>query len=253
MTKSSGVGGNYIIVIYSAEQTYRVPSYVSTGNWVHHKIVIPDGVIVDAISIDYRGRRSCKIRNIQLERGTTETAYTPHTKEQITTGFPELHSAGTAYDVIDFDGGEIRRNVGVMDLGTLNWRYATEYGWWKTESMVGQIATPTYSKDRPNAISDKFEVVVQDDNFKKPGLSVWTSGGISIKDDKIQSVEDLSGAVLQYELATPTTEPVTIPEPLQEWLPVEPGGTVTFKNADESKQLPVPNGVSWVRKLNEVE
>ena len=53
--------------------------------------------------------------------------------------------------------------------------------------------------------------------------------------------------------ATQTTEPVAIPEALQEWLPVEPGGTVTFKNADESKQLPVPNAVSWVRKLNEVE
>lgn len=48
-------------------------------------------------------------------------------------------------------------------------------------------------------------------------------------------------------------KPVTIPEPLQEWLPVEPGGTVTFRNADDSKQLAVPNAVSWVRKLDEVE
>lgn len=63
----------------------------------------------------------------------------------------------------------------------------------------------------------------------------------------------MSGATLYYELATPTTEPVTIPEALQEWLPVEPGGTVAFLNADESKQLAVPNGVSWVRKLDEVE
>ncbi len=68
-----------------------------------------------------------------------------------------------------------------------------------------------------------------------------------------QLITSLSGSVLQYELATPTTEPVTIPEALQEWLPVEPGGTVTFRNADESKQLAVPNAVSWVRKLNEVE
>ena len=58
---------------------------------------------------------------------------------------------------------------------------------------------------------------------------------------------------IYFELATITTEPVTIPEALQEWLPVEPGGTVTFRNADESKQLAVPNAVSWVRKLNEVE
>lgn len=58
---------------------------------------------------------------------------------------------------------------------------------------------------------------------------------------------------MYYESATPTTEPVAIPEALQEWLPVEPGGTVTFRNSDETKQLAVPNAVSWVRKLDEVE
>jgi len=63
----------------------------------------------------------------------------------------------------------------------------------------------------------------------------------------------LSGVTLYFEKVTPTTEQVTIPEPLQEWLQVEAGGTVTFRNADESKQLAVPNGVSWVRKLDEVE
>ena len=39
---------------------------------------------------------------------------------------------------------------------------------------------------------------------------------------------------------------------LTDWIEVEPGGTVTFQNSDESKQLPVPNAVSLVRKLDEV-
>lgn len=65
-------------------------------------------------------------------------------------------------------------------------------------------------------------------------------------------MEKYGNDYIYFELETPTTEPVAIPEPLQEWLPVEPGGTVTFRNADESKQLAVPNAVSWVRKLNEV-
>lgn len=55
-----------------------------------------------------------------------------------------------------------------------------------------------------------------------------------------------------YETKSDELTDVTIPEALTEWLPVEAGGTVTFQNADESKQLPVPNAVSWVRKLNEV-
>ena len=55
-----------------------------------------------------------------------------------------------------------------------------------------------------------------------------------------------------YETESDELADVTIPEALTEWLPVEPGGTVTFQNSDDTKQLPVPNAVSWVRKLDEV-
>lgn len=42
--------------------------------------------------------------------------------ETITTGFPELRSAGTAHDVIDMDGGQVIRNVYTVELETLVWR-----------------------------------------------------------------------------------------------------------------------------------
>lgn len=172
--------------------------------------------------------------------------------ETITTGFPVLHSAGAAHDEIDMDSGAIQRNVGTVDLGSLSWSYSDKYGWWTSNSMTGQIVAPVFSSLAANAICNRFEIVKQDENYTKPGVSVWTSGTISVKSDEIKSAEDLSGVTLYFEKATPTTEQVAIPEPLQEWLPVEPGGTVTFRNADESKQLAVPNSVSWVRKLNEV-
>ena len=173
--------------------------------------------------------------------------------ESITTGFPELHSAGIAHDEIDMDSGAIRRNVGTVDLGSLSWRYSDKYEWLESNSMIGQIVAPAFSSLAANAICNRFEIVKQDENYTKPGVSVWTSGKISVKSDEIKSAEDLSGVTLYFEKATPTTEQVAVPEPLQEWLPVEAGGTVAFQNADESKQLPVPNAVSWVRKLNEVE
>lgn len=173
--------------------------------------------------------------------------------ESITTGFPELHSAGIAHDEIDMDSGAIRRNVGTVDLGSLSWSYSDKYEWLESNSMIGQIVAPAGSSLAANAICNRFEIVKQNDNYIKPGVSVWTSGKISVKSDEIKSAEDLSGATFYYEKATPTTEEVTIPEALTEWLPVEPGGTVTFRNTDESKQLAVPNAVSWVRKLDEVE
>lgn len=173
--------------------------------------------------------------------------------ESITTGFPELHSAGIAHDEIDMDSGAIRRNVGTVDLGSLSWSYSDKYEWWESNSMIGQIVAPAGSSLAANAIFNRFEIVKQNDNYIKPGVSVCTSGKISVKSDEIKSAEDLSGVTLYFEKVTPTTEQVTIPEALQEWLPVEPGGTVTFRNADELKQLAVPNAVSWVRKLDEVE
>lgn len=248
----ANAGLNSRIELFSGETRFLAPKLESTGEWMHHNINIPSGMVIDRIVVNYASRGMCKIKNIQLERGTTETAYSPHTKQSLSTGFPELHSAGTAHDEIDLDSGAIRRNVGTVDLGSLSWRYSDKYEWWTSNSMTGQIVAPAFSSLAANAICNRFEIVKQDENYTKPGVNVWTSGTISVKSDEIKSAEDLSGVTLYFEKATPTTEQVTIPNPLQEWLPVEPGGTVTFRNADESKQLAIPNAASWVRKLDEV-
>ena len=58
--------------------------------------------------------------------------------------------------------------------------------------------------------------------------------------------------MLYYELAKEVITDIEIPIELTDWLEVEAGGSVTFHNADETKQLAVPNAVSWVRKLDEV-
>ena len=173
--------------------------------------------------------------------------------ETITTGFPELRSASTAHDEIDMDGGEIRRSVGVVDLGTLDWTYNSEY-----KFML--VAVDGKRAGHKNLIISRYnlspnELWQQDTDGVYGGNE--QNNTIYVKDlnysDPAAFKVAIRGVMLHYELATPTTEPVTIPEALTEWLPVEPGGTVTFRNADESKQLPVPNAVSWVRKLNEVE
>ena len=177
--------------------------------------------------------------------------------ETITTGFPELKSAGTAHDVIDMDGGQVIRNVYTVELETLVWNRSDNT--FRAVLPAKAKASGNYNT-KNNELCNKYEPITMNDLFAgnvgiatNPinGEDVWIFD--SAYETPEQLVASLSGAVLHYELATPTTEPVTIPEPLQEWLPVEPGGTVTFKNADESKQLAVPNAVSWVRKLNEVE
>ena len=92
--------------------------------------------------------------------------------ESITTGFPELHSAGIAHDEIDMDSGAIRRNVGTVDLGSLSWSYSDKYEWLESNSMIGQIVAPAFSSLAANAICNRFEIVKQDENYTKPGERV---------------------------------------------------------------------------------
>lgn len=247
----ANVGLNSRIELFSGKTRFLALTLESTGKWMHHNINIPSGTVIDRIVVNYVSRGMCKIKNIQLERGTTETAYSPHTKESLSTGFPELKSAGTAHDEIDMDGGTIQRNVGAVDLGTLTW---DNNGTFEDGNVQFNARVPGRAYTT-NGLCDKFE---KSETNALGTYTLRTTGDQIVftapKGTEIHAfVESMSGATLYYELATPTTEPVTIPEPLQEWLPVEAGGTVTFQNADESKQLAVPNAVSWVRKLNEVE
>ena len=150
------------------------------------------------------------------------------------------------------DGGAIRRNVGTVDLGTLDWTYNSEYKF-MLATVDGKQAGPK------NLIMPRYnlspnELWQQDSDGVYGGSD--QNNTIYIKDlnysDQAAFKVAIKGVMLHYERATPTTEQVAIPEPLQEWLSVEPGGTVTFRNSDETKQLAVPNAVSWVRKLDEV-
>lgn len=247
----ANAGLNARIELFSGETRILPRNLESTGEWIRHKINIPSGTVIDRIVVDYASRGMCKIKNIQLERGTTETAYSPHTNQSLSTGFPELNSAGTAHDVIDLDGGAIRRNVGTVDLGSLTWDNNGTFEDGNVQ-FIAKIPGRAYTG---NGLCDRFEK--SEDNALGTYTLRTTGDQITFaapEGTEINAfIESVNGATLYYELATPTTEQVAIPEALQEWLPVEPGGTVTFRNADESKQLPVPNAVSWVRKLNEVE
>ena len=248
-----GSNARFKFVMNSGNLIYR--PHESDGSWKHHSVYLPEDVYT--IYIDYTQRASCEIKNIQLERGTVETSYSPHTKQSITTGFPELRSALAAHDYIDMDGGQAVRNVYTVELSTLQWLKNSDN---RFRALLPSPAKPagTYNL-KNNELCNTYESKTLNElfaNMKGIATQPTTGDSVFIYDDAYDTVEQLvtalSGAVLQYELATPTTEQVAIPEPLQEWLPVEPGGTVTFQNADDSKQLAVPNAVSWVRKLDEV-
>ena len=192
--------------------------------------------------------------------------------ETITTGFQELRSAMAAHDYIDMDGGKVHRKIksARIDGGTPIYSVRTDQ-----DNCCRVVFTPESSpgiviSEEPtiptNIISDKLATITHNNYWSADaytGIEAYpgyASISMRLQDrtdldtkDKVSAWLAENPTTVYYEIESEEFEDVTIPEALQEWLPVEAGGTVTFRNADESKQLAVPNAVSWVRKLDEVE
>lgn len=193
--------------------------------------------------------------------------------ETITTGFPELRSAMAAHDYIDMDGEKTHRKIKSVRIDGDTPIYGVSVDTdanccrivFENQLTPGIIGSKN-EKVKSNIISDRLATISHadywDNSLRASGINVYESlqavcfrlhDRVDI-DTKEKAKEWLAEnpTTVYYEINPEEVADVQIPEPLQEWLPVEAGGTVTFRNADESKQLPVPNAVIWVRKLNEV-
>lgn len=263
-----GANVRFKFAMDSGNLIYR--PHESDGSWKHHSVYLADDV--HTIYVDYTQRASCEIKNIQLERGTTETAYSPHTKQTITTGFPELRSALAAHDYIDMDGGKVNRKIKAVRIAGETPIHSVRTD---QDNCCRVVFTPELSpgiviSEDPaipaNIISDKLATITHNNYWSADaytGIEAYpgyTSISMRLQDrtdldtkEKVSAWLADNPMTVYYEIESEERTDVTIPEALQEWLPVEPGGTVTFRNSDESKQLAVPNAVSWVRKLDEVE
>ena len=172
--------------------------------------------------------------------------------ETITTGFPELRSTTAAHDYINMDDGHTIRNIGKIKFNELKTKEFESGVFYINHAEIGakQFNASCLAPGFAFVDAELVEVKPEECNGRGYYFRFRAPAEIDTVDKFIEKYGD---DYIYFELATQTTEQVAIPEPLQEWLPVEPGGTVTFRNEDESKQLAVPNGVSWVRKLDEVE
>lgn len=183
---------------------------------------------------------------------SSQTATITAGAETITTGFPELRSAIAAHDYIDIDGEQTIRNIGKIKFNELKTKEFENGVFYILHSEIGA------KQFNASCLTPGFAFVDGELVKVKPGecngRGYYFRFVVPAEIDTVDKfIEKYGDDYIYFELATSTTEPVAIPEALQEWLPVEPGGTVTFRNADESKQLAVPNAISWVRKLDEVE
>ena len=205
--------------------------------------------------------------DIQIEKSTTPTAYAPYHSNvyQIPDTIKALPgygwSAGTAKNYVDYENKRYVQCVQSVDLGTLTWT-AGESVSFKTHHLAGQKLTKSYSI-APNFICPKYSTKTQNESWGKTsitGISATSNvnGYIYVNDtsyaDAAAFKQAMQGVMLYYELETPIVTDISdlLTDDFLRNLTVEAGGSITFKNGNDSYLIPVPNEEEYIVKLSEV-
>ena len=172
-------------------------------------------------------------------------------------------SAGTAKNWVDYENKKYYQCVQSVDLGTLEW-FAGESGKanFQTSQVTGQKLTKNYTI-LPNIISSKYSAKVQNAMWGHTSVTGITTnanvdGYVYVNDtsytDATAFKQAMSGVILYYELANPIVTDISslIPDDFLRNIEVEAGGSVTFKNSNDSYLIPVPSEEEYIVKLSEV-
>lgn len=172
-------------------------------------------------------------------------------------------SAGTARNYVDYENKRYVQCVSSVDLGTLNW-VAGDSGkvGFQTSQVTGQKLTKNYNI-LPNIICSKYLAKTQNAMWGKTSVTGITTnasvdGYVYVNDtsytDATAFKQAMQGAILYYELATPIVTDISslIPDDFLRNIEVEAGGSITFKNSNDSYRIPVPSEEEYIVKLSEV-
>lgn len=209
------------------------------------------------------------IYDVQLENGDTATNYSPfyQTEYPIPEAIRNLPgygwSAGTAKNYVDYENKKYVQCVGSVDLGTLTWiADSTGKVSFQTSQVTGQKLTKNYSVP-PNIICSKYSTKSQNElwghiNVTGITANANTDGYVYVNDtsytDAAAFKQAMQGVMLYYELANPIITDISalIPDDFLRNVEVEAGGSITFKNGNDSYLIPVPNEEEYIVKLSEV-
>lgn len=172
-------------------------------------------------------------------------------------------SAGTARNYVDYENKRYVQCVSSVDLGTLNW-VAGDSGkvGFQTSQVTGQKLTKNYNI-LPNIICSKYLAKTQNAMWGKTSVTGITTnasvdGYVYVNDtsytDATAFKQAMQGVILYYELATPIVTDISslIPDDFLRNIEVEAGGSITFKNSNDSYRIPVPSEEEYIVKLSEV-
>jgi hypothetical protein len=231
---SPAQSGNYIV----ANQTGK--SSVT--------ITIPDQSVANQIGLGLAVGGGTVASEPQIEFGSTATAYEPYVKHSYPLdstltlrGIPKLDNGKLYYDGDTYESdGTVTRKYGIVDLGSLNWAYNSSVARFATTGLENIAKKPSSNAVMGNILCLKYLTEIANysaDTTKDKIIMLASSGGLYVRDSSYTDAQDfktaMSGVMLIYEKATPTTE---IADPYTNPQIVDPSGTEEYVGS------PIPVG-----------
>ena len=230
----------------------------------------------DTLAMSYgTGRGDVIVRDIQVELGDTPTAYTPYHRNvyQIPEAIRNLPgygwSAGTAKNYVDYENKRYVQCVQSVDLGTLTWTYGNlPFGWGDNQwfsAPIQSIKVISTNTQLANVLCKKYTTrcayVADGNDFFRVDKSIGQhqdAARVTVLDtaytDAAAFKQAMQGVILYYELANPIVTDISnlIDDDFLRNVEVEAGGSVTFKNSNDSYLIPVPSEEEYIVKLSEI-
>lgn len=176
-------------------------------------------------------------------------------------------SAGTARNYIDYENKKYYKCVDSMDLGMVNWQvetsptFGTYFSTFVDSRKFKKIGD--FTQKRHNILCDKY-LTVKRDVKEYVDKTILLDGTVSVvtqiqvKDtaysDAATFKQAMQGVMLYYELANPIITDISnlIDDDFLRNIEVEAGGSITFKNGNDSYRIPVQSEEEYIVKLSEV-
>ena len=157
--------------------------------------------------------RSVTFSDIQIEKGNSvSTTYTPYVGN--TTAITWQSEAGTVYGgSLDVTSGVLVVTHAIVDMGSFAWNNASG-NLSSSSGIASDVKAPSANTEAFKGLCSCYEVAPRTGIADKQ-ISVQTNGNIVISDTGIASMSGaqvqayVTGFILVYELATPTTYQLT--------------------------------------------
>jgi hypothetical protein len=154
--------------------------------------------------------------------------YIPNIEVNLSTG--TLNGIGTAQDEITET--ELKKVVGILDLGTPNWYYETSTQRFYTGQAIEGAKLPANSNTKANILCSLYQNgTISDIATNNNTICLYTNGSLYIKDTSCPDIPSflakISGKPFYYEKATPVITAEGFGEVL---FKVQRGGTIETDN-----------------------